>query len=137
MSGARSKVGKTHLARALVRLLPGSVRIKIGHHPPKVGGDSNLYRQGTHFSTIAADHGAAPFLIIESNRILSEITPDLTIYLPAENPKPSAELALAKADIIRGEPVAHSLISDFAGRLGCDEALIRTIVELAGGIIES
>jgi len=137
VSGARSKVGKTHLTRALSTVLPGSVRIKIGHHPWKEGGDINLYREGTSFSTIAADHGKASFLIVESNRILSEITPDLTIYLPAENPKPSAELALAKADIIRGEPVPASKISDLAVRLGCSDALMKSIVELAGGVIES
>ena len=35
VAGARSKIGKTHLARALCDLLPGAVRIKIGHHERK------------------------------------------------------------------------------------------------------
>ena len=99
-------------------------------------GKANLYQDGTRFSTIAADHSDASFLIIESNRILSEITPDLTIYLPAEDPKPSAALAIEKADIIRGEPVSSSMISILAARMDCEESLIRSIVELAGGIID-
>ncbi len=130
VSGARSNVGKTHLSRALCRLLPGAVRIKIGHHARKPGGDGYLYQIGTSFSTIAAEHSNARFLIIESNRILEEITPDCAIYLPAENPKPSAEIAIKKADIIRGEPVAASKISVLATRMECDETVIRAIVEL-------
>ena len=131
VSGARSKVGKTHLSRALCRLLPGAVRIKIGDHGWKPGGDGYLYRIGTGFSTIAAEHGNARFLIIESNRILEEITPECAIYLPAENPKPSAEIAVRKADIIRGEPVPAAKISVLAKRMECDETVIRAIVELS------
>jgi len=135
VSGARSHVGKTHLARALCKLLPGAVRIKIGHHPRKTGcDDGSFYPMGTSFMTIAVEHGNAPFLIIESNRILEEITPECAIYLPADNPKPSAETAIKKADIIRGEPVPVSKILIIAERLGCDEAVIQKIVELSGAI---
>jgi hypothetical protein len=133
VSGARSNVGKTHLSRALCALLPGAVRIKIGHHPRKPKDDDGyLYPMGTGFSRIAAEHGNARFLVIESNRILEEITPECTIYLPAENPKPSAEIAIKKADIIRGEPVPGSKISALAKRMECDETVIRKIVELSG-----
>ncbi len=132
VSGARSNVGKTHLARALCKLLPGAVRVKIGHHQPTPGGDENLYPVGTGFSTIVADHPDAPFLIIESNRILKEITPDCAIYLPADNEKPSAEIAVEKADIVRGVPVPASKISLLAKNMGCDDAVIRTIIELSG-----
>ena len=76
VSGARSNVGKTQLARALCELLPGAVRIKIGHHVSKPGGDDNLYQMGTSFSTIESEHRNAHFLIIESNRILEEIAPE-------------------------------------------------------------
>lgn len=133
VSGARSNVGKTHLSRALCTLLPGAVRIKIGHHARKPGKDANLYQIGTSFSNIAAEHSDALFLIIESNRILEEITPECAIYLPADNSKPSAEIAIKKADIIRGEPVPPSKISVLAKRMECDETVIRAIVELIGG----
>ena len=132
VSGARSHVGKTCLARALRKLLPGAVRIKIGHHPRKpLRDDGYFYPMGTSFTALAAEHGNAPFLIIESNRILEEITPECVIYLSAENPKPSAELAVKKADIIRGVPVPASKVSILAERLGCNEALIRKIVALS------
>jgi hypothetical protein len=134
VSGARSNVGKTHLARALEKLLPGAVRVKIGHHARKPGGDPNLYDMGTSFSTIVSEHGNAQFLIIESNRILEEITPECAIYLAADNPKPSAEIAARKADITRGKPVPNSRISEIAERMGCDEDTIRKMVELSGAL---
>ena len=134
VSGAHSNVGKTHLARALRDLLPGSVHIKIGHHARKPGGDGYYYYMGTSFSTIAVEHSDARFLIIESNSILEEITPDCAIYLSAEDPKPSAEIAAKKADIVRGESVPVSKISVLAERLECDEAVIRKIVGLAGAL---
>jgi hypothetical protein len=134
VSGARSNIGKTQLARELCKLLPGAVRIKIGSHHRKPGGDDNLYPFGTNFSSIAAEHRKARFLIIESNSILKEITPQCAIYLTAENPKPSAEIAMKKADIVRGEPVSTSKISDLAKRLECDETIIRKIVELSGAL---
>ena len=132
VSGARRNVGKTQLSRALGELLPGAVRVKIGHHARKPGGDAHLYPIGTGFATIAAQHGGARFLIIESNRILDEITPDCTIYLPAADPKPSAWNAMQKADIVRGEPVSSVAVAALARRLQCDEAIIRRIGELAG-----
>ncbi len=134
VSGARSGVGKTTLSRALCELLRGAVRVKIGHHERKPGGYDNLYQTGTPFSTIAAEHRHARFLIIESNRILEEITPDCTIYLPADNPKPSAKVALRKADIVGGEPVPPSQISILAARMECDETIIRAIVALSGQV---
>jgi hypothetical protein len=134
VSGAHSNVGKTHLARALRDLLPGAVRIKIGHHARKPGGDGYYYHMGTGFSTIAAEHNNAHFLIIESNSILDEMTPECAIYLPAESPKPSAEIAVKKADIIRGKIVQASKISDLAERMECDESVIRKIIKLSGAL---
>ncbi|OPY90483.1 MAG: hypothetical protein A4E72_00621 [Syntrophus sp. PtaU1.Bin208] len=133
VSGARSNIGKTCLARALRKLLPGAVRIKIGHHPRKPGYDDGcFYPMGTSFSTIASEHSDAHFLIIESNRILEEIQPECVIYLPADDPKPSAEMAQRNADIIRGKNLSISKIHILAERLGCDEAVIEKIAELSG-----
>jgi hypothetical protein len=134
VSGARSNVGKTHLARALEELLPGAVRVKIGHHARKPEGDPNLYDMGTSFSTIASEHKNAQFLIIESNRILEEITPECAIYLAADNPKPSAEIAARKADIVRGKSLPVFKISELAERMGCDEEIIRKMAELSGAL---
>ena len=108
------------------------MRVKIGHHARKPGGDVHLYPIGTGLATIAAEHGYARFLIIESNRILDEITPDCAIYLSAGDPKPSARIAMLKADIVRGEPVSSATVGALARRMHCDEAIIRRIGELAG-----
>jgi hypothetical protein len=135
VSGAHSNIGKTYLSRALCKLLPGAVRIKIGHNARKPGYDDGyLYHMGTSFATIAAEHSSARFLVIESNSILEEITPECAIYLPDENPKPSSEIAIKKADIIRGEYVPESRISLIAKRLECDEAVILKILELSGAL---
>jgi hypothetical protein len=135
VSGARSNIGKTHLTRALSEVLTDAVRVKIGHHAAKPHKDDVLYPMGTPFSTIAANHGEVPFLIIESNRILEEITPACAIYLPADNPKPSAPLAAQKADIIRGEALSSSTISLLAKRLECSESIVRKIAELSGAVL--
>lgn len=134
VSGARSNVGKTQLSKALCSLLPNAVHIKIGHHEPKPGKEGRLYPMGTSFSTIVAEHSNASFLIIESNRILEEITPECAIYLQAENPKPSAEIALNKADIIRNAIISASKISILAQRMECEETVIREIVKLSGAL---
>jgi hypothetical protein len=90
---------------------------------------------GASFSSIAAEHSKASFLVIESNSILAEITPECAIYLPSENPKPSAEMAMKKADIIRGESVPIARIAVLAKRMECDETVIRKITELSGALI--
>jgi hypothetical protein len=136
VSGARSNVGKTSLARALLGLLPGAVRVKVGHHASQPGGDDHLYSRGTGFAAIAAAHSDAPYLIIESNSILEEITPECAIYLQADDAKPSAEIAIKKADIIRGTPVGAAKIALLAKRLECDETVIRKIVQLSGATEE-
>jgi hypothetical protein len=135
VSGARSNVGKTHLARALCALLPDAVAVKIGHHAARPGKEGILYPMGTGLATIAAEHADARFLVIESNSILDALTPDCAIYLAADNPKPSAAAAERKADIIRGKAVPPAKIDALAGRLECDEAVVRKIIELSGAFI--
>ena len=134
VSGAHSNVGKTRLSNALCSLLPDAVRVKIGHHPRKTDIDDYYYNMGTAFSRIAAEHRNVRFLIIESNSILKEITPECAIYLPSENPKPSAEIAFKKADIICGEPVTEVKISNLVKRLDCDETFVEKILELSGSL---
>jgi hypothetical protein len=104
IAGAHSGVGKTQLARKLRDLFPGSVRIKIGHGKRKPDGDGVFYHIGTPVDTIRADYSHVETLIIESNSILKQITPALTIFLPGDpqREKPSAAIARQKADIIRG-----------------------------------
>ncbi len=128
ISGARASVGKTWLARVFCDLVPGSVRVKIGE-----GADGGFhYCAGTPFKSIAAEHAAATWLVIESNSILEQITPDCAIYLEGGNPQLSVPRARAKADIVRGAAVPPETVATLSARLDCDRTLIRRIAWLAG-----
>ena len=133
ISGAKSNVGKTTLAEEFSRLLPGSVYVKLGHGEMKEDMENVFYRAGTRYSRIEEENRQADFLIIESNRILEEIEPDLTVYLPAEDPKPSAALAETRADLIRGCKVSDDIVRLIAGRLGIGIAVAGKMARLICG----
>ena len=79
IAGARSNVGKTTLAEEIRQLLPGSVRVKLGHGELKEDMDDVFYHAGTPYERIKEENPRADFLIIESNRILGEIDRGVTI----------------------------------------------------------
>jgi hypothetical protein len=133
ISGARSNVGKTTLAEGICRLLPGSVRVKLGHGELKEGIDDVFYHAGTSFERIKEENPQADFLVIESNRILEEIEPDLAIYLPADDPKPSAAIARDRADLVRGCDVTDEMVISAAGRLGVSPGIAESVIRLACG----
>jgi hypothetical protein len=133
ISGARSNVGKTTLAEAVSAVLPGSVYVKLGHGEVKEDIDNIFYHAGTPYERIEEENPQADFLIIESNRILEEMDPDLAIYLPAEDPKPSAALAEASADLIRGRLCRDEMVRLVAGKLEVDDGTAAEIVRLACG----
>ena len=118
VSGARSNVGKTTLAEAIRELLPMSVCVKLGHGEEKKGAGNIFYHAGKPFEEIVEENRGAEFLIVESNRILEEIEPDLAIYIPAGDPKPSAALAEARADLVRGRDGCGDEVRLVAERLG-------------------
>lgn len=132
VSGARSNVGKTTLAHNLMNLLPNSVFVKIGHHQGiKPGGDL-FFEKGTTIDTLLETYKNFHYLIIESNSILNEFTPDCSIFLPADSPKSSAFLAEKKADIIRGQKINESTFHTLAIKLGIEPDLMQQIVLFAG-----
>ena len=132
VSGARSNVGKTTTAKKIVRLLHGAIYIKIGHGKEKPNQEGKFFHTGATFNDIISKHGEAPFLIIESNAILNEITPDLLIYLTGDSQKPSAKKAKGIADIIRGKHVDERILSDLARALSIEESTIRKIAWISG-----
>ena len=131
ISGASSKVGKTTLARGLQRVLEGAEVVKIGHGQRKPEIENHFYELGTPFHTIRENHADARWLLIESNSILREIQADLVIYLEGPNPKPSAEYAKRRADIVSGRDVSDDDVAVLAARLGITPDLMRTIIRLA------
>lgn len=132
ISGASSGVGKTTLAKSLQALLPGAERVKIGHGKPKPGMGNHLYPLGTSIRTICDNHSDAPWLLIESNSILHRTKPDLVIYLEGEAPKPSAEFARSRADIVSGRRVSTEKVATLAARLEISVDIVRYIVCLSG-----
>ena len=84
------------------------------------------------FGDIKADHAEASFLIIESNRILSELDPDLCIFLGGQDEKPSAALARQKADLIRGCKATEEKVAALSRRLDITLDKMREICFLAG-----
>jgi molybdenum cofactor guanylyltransferase len=132
ISGARSGVGKTTLAKELSKILPCSVFVKIGHHPENPANKDLLYPVGTSFYEICKNHDGVSYLIIESNGILKEVTPDCTIYLDADCPKPSGISAKEKADIISAQRISSGKIDELSVRLGIDTRTMRRIAWLSG-----
>ena len=137
VSGARSNVGKTTLARNLTALFDDSVFVKIGHHQDIKPEGDRFFRKGTPVSELLEKYGNHRYLIIESNSILIEHTPDCTIFLPADTPKPSAFLAEKKADIVRGKIIDEQEVIRLASRLDIETDLMRRIVLLAGASLSS
>jgi hypothetical protein len=133
ISGASSRVGKTTLALGLQRLLPGAEVVKIGHGPRKARIGNHFYELGTSFDTIKENHVNARWLLIESNSILREIQPDLVIYLEGPHPKPSADDARRRADIVSGREVNDDDAARLAAKLGVTPDLMRTIIRLVPG----
>lgn len=133
ISGAHSSVGKTTLAKELCQIIPDALHIKIGRGKRNVDKEDILYPSGTPFEEIYSKHKRQEFLIIESNSILKEITPDCIIYLTGESPpKPSAIDAMEKADITRGMLINDDNVKRLSQSLGHTEIVIRKIAWLSG-----
>jgi thymidylate kinase len=133
ISGASSGVGKTTLARQLQRVLENAEVVKIGHGKRKPDIGNHFYTSGTPFQMICENHSAAEWLIVESNSILREIQPDLVIYLEGGNPKPSAQYARCRADIVSGRAASEETVAALADRLGITVDSMRVIVQLVQG----
>ena len=133
ISGAHSSVGKTTLAKGLCRIIPDALHIKIGRGKRNVDKEDILYPSGTPFEKIYTQHKHLKFLIIESNSILKEITPDCTIFLTGDSPpKPSAIEAMEKADITRGLLIDNDTVKQLSQSLGLTETIIRKVAWLSG-----
>jgi molybdopterin-guanine dinucleotide biosynthesis protein A len=132
VSGACSNIGKTTLAKELSKILPRAEFIKIGTGRKKEHGPDTLYPFGSYFERLKDNHSTAHFLIIESNTILTELKPDLCIYLDGQPEKPSALLAKQRADLRRGFTVPRHKIGSLAQRLDIPVDTMKEICFLAG-----
>lgn len=125
-------MGKTTLANALLEVLSGAVIIKIGHGNRKAGKNENLYPPETGWEQVLREHPAAPFLLVESNAILSRMSPDLLIFLDGPGAKPSAAGLPARADIVSGRRMEPDNLARLAERIGIGNDAMTRIAWLAG-----
>jgi len=132
VSGACSNIGKTTLAKELSNILPQAEFVKIGTGKKKENSPDTLYPFGSCFEHLKSNHSKARFLIIESNTILTELKPDLCIYLDGQPEKPSALLAKQRADILRGLSVSEEKIRSLARKLDAPVDTMKEICFLAG-----
>ena len=132
ISGACSNIGKTGLAKELCHILPRAEFIKLGTGRKKENSLDTLYPFGCSLEQIHINHSKAHFLIIESNQILTELDPDLCIYLDGQPEKQSAFLAKKKADLFRGTRVSEDKIRHLARRLDITPDKMKEICFLAG-----
>jgi molybdopterin-guanine dinucleotide biosynthesis protein A len=132
ISGSRSNVGKTTLARYLCGIIPDSIKIKLGHGEVKPDGEPHFYNTEISYRDILMNHSDAACLIIESNRILRELKPDCAIFLEADNPKPSSAATKEKADIVSGTRISPEKIEEIAGRLEIGKNIVRRMAWLSG-----
>lgn len=70
--------------------------------------------------------------VIDSDGVPEPMPPGCSIYLGDERGQPGAAAAAARADIVRAAPCPPEKVAALAATLGCDPALVRQIVWLAG-----
>ncbi len=80
--GAGRGVGKTRLARALVRVLPGALHVKKGHHPPAPGKEGVYFQEEEALLAFLEEaFPRRPHLVVEWNGLALQGKGDLVIYL--------------------------------------------------------
>lgn len=134
VSGACRNVGKTRLAKRLCNALPKAFRVKIGHHPPKEGGDDNYFTNVEDFLTFMNTMSDHSHCLVESNRLIHQGSGDIRIYIDAppgaRDVRPDAAGLRDKADVtISAESHPEQWRRAVASRID-DGALVGTICEL-------
>ncbi len=80
--GAGRGVGKTRLANALCRVLPGAVYAKLGRHPRRPGKAGTYFRKLEDLDAFLEEElGRREHLVVESNALALRGRGDLVIYL--------------------------------------------------------
>lgn len=133
VAGAKSGIGKSTLVGEIQLLLAGRcTSVKIGHGTPKNEVQNFFYSWGTSFEIIKKNHLDTEFLIIESNSICNELTPDLLLYLDNENRKESAELPRKNAHLKSGCIVNADQLELLATAMELPVSMIKKIAWLTG-----
>lgn len=133
ISGAESGVGKTALVNEVASLLGDRcVAVKIGHGEPVSHKNHLFFHCGVQFKKILDSIPQRDYLIIESNSILTQIQPDVLLYIDSDNRKPSARLACELADIRSGRFLSPAQIDTIREKSGLPAAVVQKIIWLTG-----
>lgn len=130
-------MGKTHLARALCRALPGALYAKQGCGPRKEGKGEHFFRTAGELAAfLRPELERRPHLVAESNALVREGRGDLVLFI-----EPVPGLTDPRPDVDRLREVAHLRIGSdqgeegwrrvLAGRLGDQEAVAAVMPLLA------
>lgn len=133
-------MGKTTLALAMARHLPGAKVVKLGVHPATEGMDPSVLPLKTPFSEIQARFEGVSFLVIESGSVLDDpdCRPDLVVFLPAPGgDKPGSARRRARSDLIAGRPITAQALRAISDRLGGHYGSLRTALETVGTVVTS
>ena len=141
VAGGGRRVGKTTLAKSLVELLPDSITVKLGTHPPRADNPILFLPHGTSFAEVRKKVGNPQYLIIESGGILDdpELEPNLVVFLPTPDgreDKPGSERRRSIAHMVRGELITRARAAELSSRLGVGIEVFEKLAEAAGVTIE-
>lgn len=137
IAGGGRRVGKTTLAKKIKELLPGAEMIKLGTHQPRDDKPILFLPHGSSLVDVKKKVGSPKFLIIESGSILDDPDLDahLVIFLPTADPlenKPGSERRRKKADIVRGESVSRTRVSEICSDLDLRQEVFEQIAKAVG-----
>jgi len=97
--GAGRRVGKTHLARRLCRVLPRSVYAKHGHGPARAGKSRNYFRAADETAAfVEAARRRYGHVVVESNALARDRAGDAVVYVDV--PPDRADVR-GDADVLR------------------------------------
>ncbi len=111
--GAGRAAGKTHLARALCRVLPGAACAKLGHEKRRPGGPRRYFRSSRALEAfVKSRSGKLDHVIVESNAWAREGKGDLMIFLDGPpgrlNVRPDVRLLRSRAHLRIGPGASRS-----------------------------
>ena len=94
ISGARSQVGKTHVAKQLCAVLPMSVYAKLGHGPRRAGKSPNYFNSVGELKRFLQDSSQEhEHVVLEANTNTGDIPNSIRVFLSA-----TADMTNLRAD---------------------------------------
>jgi|GEM_PF-270432 len=94
--GAHRGVGKTRVAQALARVLPGAVAAKLGCGRPKLDKPGHYFRDPGELRVFVDEHRDSPHLVLEANPSDLQGLGDIVVFIEGKPGHPSRRPDAAK-----------------------------------------